>query len=533
MRKSLFLFGNKGNPGRAKGGLLGVGLWSDFWVLVQVEEHAKGPLTVGICEFIPVEGDGPARLLSILQQRNIEKSQGVGVLTPGQYRTFLEESVNAPPEELGSIMRWRVRDRLDFPVENAVISVQPVAIRKKDDTAEKSMVNVFIANQDEIIRLSTLATRLHMTLLAVDAHESALRHVASHLDDSTAGGMILLHVGVQDTQVMAIRETEIVFSRRIKVGTERLQELLRVETTGREKALTSAVEPLAMELQRTLEYIRTRMQMTVGKIYLAPLENPVAGLSETLGRLLPGVVVSPLDLAKIFNFVNGIPEERNLAMALPVLGAVLGQIRSSHTQVNLLEERLRPKTNLLSGKPILGMGLLSTLILGLLLGTLQWHMGRIRAEFAQVSSREATLQAEVQQLVDSATDKALNIRLENMAQQLMEKISINKRLMEFLSGNKLGQQEGFAGHLEDLSQCVIPGVWLTGITLQNGGQDMGFSGKGESMELVPRFIESLGRTAHFRNKRFDILQIMNKNADDGEPVSFLLRTKHIPDMKKP
>ncbi|MBF0425537.1 MAG: PilN domain-containing protein [Magnetococcales bacterium] len=510
--------------------MFGLAQWADSWVLVQVEEDKTGTLAVTLCEITAVEGDGAARLHAILRQKGVEKSTGVGVLTPGQYRTFLEETVNAPAEELGSIMRWRVRDRMDFPVENAVVAVQPVPNRKRDDAAEKSMVNVFIANQDEVMRLSALSARLQINLVAVDAHESALRHVAACLEENATGGTILLHIGPQDTHVMAIRDTENLFSRRIKVGTERINDHLRGTTETPKKALSTALEPLALELQRTLEYIRTRLQLTVEKIRLAPLEHPIAGLTEALGTFLPSVAVIPLDVTGIINFVDGVPEERNLALALPALGAALGHLRGTGSQVNLLEARLRPKQEWLSGKPILGLGALSLLTLGALLGTLHWHMGHTRAEFAAISSQEAILKAEVLQLVNNSTDQALDIRLENLMQKLTEKISMNKRLLEFLQGNKLGQLEGFSGHMEELSRHAVPGIWLTAMTFRDGGQEMGFVGKGSSVDLVPRFVESLGRAAHFRDKRFDVLRIWQVDATKEGPIGFTLRTKRIPEM---
>ncbi|MBF0152928.1 MAG: PilN domain-containing protein [Magnetococcales bacterium] len=527
--RSWFRFGGKKRSGRHKGGVFGLAQWSDSWIMVQVEESARGPLPVNICEIIPMEGDGASRLQAVLRKKGIHKCTGVGVLTPGQYRTFLEESVNAPAEEVGSIMLFRLRDRLTFPLENALVAVQP--IRKREDSTEKSMVNVFVSNRDDVLRLNNLAAQLRMNLVAVDAHESALRHIATHSEEGAAKGMVLLQVGFRDAQVMAIRDAEIIYSRRIKLGIERINEQVRTTPGGGEKSLATIMEPMAMELQRTLEFLRTRMQMTVGKIRLAPLENSIAGLAEALGSLLPGVSVSPLELTGVFQFTQGVPKERDLALALPALGAALGQLRGTGAPVNLLEERLRPKLDLLSGKPILGFGLLSFLLLGLVTKTLQWHTGKMRTQFAAISSQEATIKAEVLQLVDGATDTALTVRIENQMRKMTEKISQNQQLLEFLNGNKLGQREGFSGYMEDLSRQAVQGVWLTNMTFREGGREIGFSGKGESVELVPRFIESLGRTPHFRDKRFDILQISQDKTGKKGSVGFSLRSKHIPDMK--
>ncbi|MBF0177122.1 MAG: hypothetical protein HQL63_09800 [Magnetococcales bacterium] len=523
--------GSKGKAGRHKGGVFGLAQWPDCWVLVQIEAQATGQLAVNICEIAPLEGDSAGRLQSVLRQKRITRCTGVATLTPSQYRTFLEESANAPAAELGSIMRWRVRDRIDFPVENAVVAVQPVPTRKRDDAAEKNMVNVFVANQEEVLRLSAMATRLQIHLLAVDAHESALRHIAALMGEGAAGEMVLLHVGPQDTQVMAIRDGEAVFSRRIKVGTERIGDHLRGETGGRDKALALGLEPLAVELQRTLEYIRTRMHMTVNKISLAPSENPISGLTAALDALLPGLTVTPLELAKVFHFPDGVPAEKNLALALPALGAAVGQLRKNGSPVNLLEERLRPKRDLLSGRPIMLFGLLSFIILGGVVGLLRWQAGKIRVEYANVFSQEATLKAEVMQLANNSADQALRVRLENELQQVAEKISLHQRLLLFLNGNKLGQQEGFSGYLEDLSRYTIPGIWLTQISFRDGGRDVGFSGKGTSSALVPAFVESMGRAKNFQNTKFDVLHITQEKKELEDWIHFSLRTKRMAEMK--
>src|ERR1044071_3667210 len=73
------------------------------------------------CVYEPkADSDPVARVLARLPNR---RAPTVSVLDPGGYRLLLVEAPDVPPDELRAAVRWRVKDLIDFHVDDAVIDV--------------------------------------------------------------------------------------------------------------------------------------------------------------------------------------------------------------------------------------------------------------------------------------------------------------------------------------------------------------------------------------------------------------------------
>ena len=69
------------------------------------------------------------------------------LLAPEDYQLFAVESLNVPAEELKSAMRWRLKDMLDYHVDDATIDVLNVPGDKNADGRSHSMYAVAARNK--------------------------------------------------------------------------------------------------------------------------------------------------------------------------------------------------------------------------------------------------------------------------------------------------------------------------------------------------------------------------------------------------
>ena len=66
---------------------------------------------------------GPDAAAAALRALNLPSMAISGVLQSSEYQLALVETPDVPPAELRAAMRWRLRDSIDFRVEDAVIDV--------------------------------------------------------------------------------------------------------------------------------------------------------------------------------------------------------------------------------------------------------------------------------------------------------------------------------------------------------------------------------------------------------------------------
>ena len=91
-------------------------------------QRAPGAATPKLtrCEYYPLprQADPGLTLRTVVLQQGIERAASFRlVLNPDEYQLHLVESPDVPDSELREAVRWRIRDLIDFPVDEAAIDV--------------------------------------------------------------------------------------------------------------------------------------------------------------------------------------------------------------------------------------------------------------------------------------------------------------------------------------------------------------------------------------------------------------------------
>ncbi|MGH8353767.1 MAG: PilN domain-containing protein [Pseudomonas sp.] len=145
------------------------------------------------------------------------------------------------------------------------------------------------------------------------------------------------------------------------------------------------------------------------------------------------------------------------------------------------------------------------LLLGLMLlhGAWQgWTLHRLGAAVAtaqrQAQAVESELDGSRAAFHEPQLDPGLPLelaRFESGNQQL-------QRLGEHLQLLDEQRGRGFVAPLQALAEQHPEGLWLTRIALHQGGTSMRLEGLSQDQELLPRYLQSLGRSETFQGRQF-------------------------------
>jgi MSHA biogenesis protein MshI len=213
----------------------------------------------------------------LAKELGFENYQCSTLLAPGEYQLLLVEAPNVPPAELKTAIRWRIKDLLDYHVDDATVDVLEVPRNPAGGERGHSMYAVTARNsviQSCIGRFESA----HIPLSVIDIEETAQRNVAA-LFERDEQGLALLHLGEEHGLLTINYRQELVLARRIEAG---IGPLLAQEGPAREEHL----QRVLLELQRTFDHFdRQFAYVPVTKLMLAPAPED-SGLLEYLAANL-------------------------------------------------------------------------------------------------------------------------------------------------------------------------------------------------------------------------------------------------------
>jgi len=114
-----------------------------------------------------------------------------------------------------------------------------------------------------------------------------------------------------------------------------------------------------------------------------------------------------------------------------------------------------------------------------------------------------------------------------LPQQLAEQEAENRelrRLADHLKRLDAQRSNGFAALLQGLADRHPPqGLWLIGIRLHAGGDDMALQGLTQDQELLPLYLRSLGQSSAFSGRNFARFDLQRD--DDEQLLRFQLSSR--------
>ena len=113
-------------------GLSAICVSADGIALARVLPEPGAPPALSFCEFVPAgPGEERARMLQkLVKSHRLDRSACTSVMEMHEYNLLLVEAPDVPPAELRAAIRWRIKDLIDFHVDDAVVDVFEVPTQK-------------------------------------------------------------------------------------------------------------------------------------------------------------------------------------------------------------------------------------------------------------------------------------------------------------------------------------------------------------------------------------------------------------------
>jgi MSHA biogenesis protein MshI len=268
----------------------------DGVVVAGVARAGAGRPTVLSAAFFP--GQNHAEVLErVGKEMRLASFHCTTLLGSGDYQLLSVEAPNVPADELKTAVRWRLKDLLDFPVNDATIDV--LRIPPGPDAAVRTQQMMFVV----AARNSALAPRQQMFAAAkiglsvVDVPETAQRNIAALLEPE-GRGLAVLSFDEDGALLTVTHGGELYLARRIDIA---LAVLCDPELDRRHQGF----DRITLELQRSLDNFERQFSfINVSRLLLGP--SRIEGLDEYLSSNLYTPVDS-LDLGTVFD-LERVPE---------------------------------------------------------------------------------------------------------------------------------------------------------------------------------------------------------------------------------
>jgi len=307
----MFPFSKKG---RSVPGLTGIELRDDGVSVVSVVREPGRVPQVTACEFVGwSDADEQAKALSrVAADRGLKRHRCTTVLAPEEYSLLLTEAPDVPADELRSAVRWRIKDLIDFHVDDATIDVFDVTT--PNAPGKTRSMYVVAARNSAIQRRVDMCDAADIGLDIIDIPEMAQRNIASILPEDVRG-VVMLTLTESRGLITITRQGEIFLSRRLEIGLDMLRSI---------DDPLPYFDQIALEVQRSLDYFDSHFrQAQVDQVVLSPSAGSVSGLVEHLNQNL-NIKASVLNFADVLQFDPAVGE--TLAdKGLVALGAALRQ----------------------------------------------------------------------------------------------------------------------------------------------------------------------------------------------------------------
>jgi MSHA biogenesis protein MshI len=253
------------------------------------------------------EGQGLPKLAHHMKGGRYECA---ALLRPGEYQILLVDAPSVPREELKSAIRWKIKDMIDYHVDDAMVDV--LDIPPPEGAAGRNHMMFAVSASNEILQQKIRQfEEARIALSVIDIPETAQRNIAA-LYEKGDRALGLVYFG-EDWGLLTINfRTELYLARRLDLGLQQLS-----ESGGREIAL----EHLAVEVQRTLDHFdRQFRSVPVTRMLVAP--SRASGIAESLKARL-GIDAQDIDLSDVLAFIGEQPDKETQWRLFHHFGATL------------------------------------------------------------------------------------------------------------------------------------------------------------------------------------------------------------------
>lgn len=255
--------------------------------------------------------DDAATLNALRKSMHLDQYCCTALLPHGKYQLIQTDAVAGVPDEAREVVRWKLKDQVDFPVDTAAIDLLPIPT-----DGRSAQVYAALASESVIAPLVQAFQAAKVPLAAIDLPEISQRNLAALFETDARGLATLvfdddegLLTFTANGELLVVRHVEISAAQLIGADAERRGVLL---------------ERIALDVQRSLDnFDRLYSSIPLQQLLVAPIPG-VEGFFDHLRASLI-VEVMPLDLSAVLDLeaVPGLRDPLRQFQCLRAVGAAL------------------------------------------------------------------------------------------------------------------------------------------------------------------------------------------------------------------
>lgn len=233
------------------------------------------------------EGNDAEVLSRLRETQSLSQVRVTTLLRMGEYQLLQIEPPKVAPEELRSAVRWKIKDLLDFAVDDAVVDILEIPV---DRGGVGRAANVFVvaAPKSVIQRYVQLYQFAKTPLEVIDVVEAAQRNIAT-LYEHDGRSVALLAFYDQGGLLTFSSAGELLATRRIDISLKQL-------TDADDETRYGLFDRIGLEMQRSLDAFERQFHFVpVDRVMVSPLPENIsllAYLSANLYVPVESVVLS-------------------------------------------------------------------------------------------------------------------------------------------------------------------------------------------------------------------------------------------------
>ena len=290
---------------------VGVGFHSDGLSLVSINQVA-GQHRLENCNFYTTGTDAEVELSHAVKAQGLRGAPVVAVLPPNSYSLFQVETPEVEHEELKSAIRWRIKDLLDYHIDDAVLDIFDLPVSQR--RSGPRMMYVVVVKRSLIQQHVDKLESLGLEIVAIDITELALRNVLA-ATGGAEGFQALLYLPPRYGLIEIVQGDTLYLNRRIEISGSDLEEQGGF-------GLQEQLDSLVLELQRSLDYHES--QFGLGAVPTISVIAPESRKHQ-LQALADESLAAKVRLFDLTGFRDGLDtvDPAVLYRCLPAVGAAL------------------------------------------------------------------------------------------------------------------------------------------------------------------------------------------------------------------
>jgi len=291
------------------------------------------PPLLSLCQYHPThsEAERDELLARLSDEQQLDQFPCVSIAATDSFTLLLVEAPEVDPSELKAAVRWRIKDLLDFHIDDAVIDVFDIPGQQ-----ERGRPKLMYVVASRITTVQSHIDQLEnqgINLSAIDIPEMAMRNIAALLPEDESG-VVMLYLGRNFGLLTMTRDKNLYLARKFDIGCEQLANCLNAARGEDEFVLEEAEEmppqlkhlldTIVLEIQRSLDYYESHFSLpSVAGLVLVPIAHHVPGMMGYIAGNL-GVPVRMLDLNALLDCEQTLSDALQ-SQCLLAIGAALRQ----------------------------------------------------------------------------------------------------------------------------------------------------------------------------------------------------------------